>query len=525
MSSEARQTISWRDERPIFVKRAAPCQSGCPAGENIREWLALAQSGQYEAAWRVLTAVNPLPASMGRICYHPCETACNRAQTDGAVNINAVERFLGDEAIRRGWRFELPATDSGKRVLVVGAGPSGLAAAYHLRRLGHAVTLQDGAPAGGGMMRYGIPAYRLPRTILDCEIDRIAATGVAMNFGARVGDLGWAMREGGFDAAFLAVGAQLGRRAGLESSRKVKIIDAVAMLRAVEAGEELDLGRRVIVYGGGNTALDASRTALRLADCEVTIVYRRTRALMPAHDIEVEEALEEGVAIRWLTTIKSVDDDGTVELESMRLDERGFPQPTGHCETIPADTVILALGQDADLDLVKSVRGLGIANGLLHVGPDMMTDAPGIFAGGDMVRMVRTATVGVGDGRNAALHIDAWLRGVAAAEEPAMEPASFDRLHTRYYPPAKRAERPKRNPGERIADFAEIVGDLDESAARHEAARCMSCGQCFDCGICEDVCPEDAVTAAGSSIDIAKCTTCKLCVKECPCGAIAVVPR
>jgi len=515
-------TISWRQERPVFVERTAPCRSACPAGENIRDWLALFRSGDCHAAWRALTAVNPLPASMGRICYHPCETACNRARFDGAVNINAIERFIGDESIRHGWRFDEAAADTGKRVLIVGAGPSGLSAAYHLRRLGHAVVVQDSASGGGGMMRYGIPTYRLPRAILDAEIQRIADFGVTMRFGKKIGALAEAMD--GYDAAYLAVGAHAGKRFGLTPSERTAVVDAVTLLRAMENGGGPRLGPAVVVYGGGNTALDAARTARRLGS-DVTIVYRRTRAMMPAHDFEVEEALEEGIAIRWLATIRTIHRDGTIELESTQLDASGFPQPTGRCQTIVADTVVLALGQDADLDLVNGIKGITAAKGLIEVGPDMMTGAPGIFAGGDMARLVRTATTGVGDGRNAALHIDAWLSGKPLAPEAAGETAGFDKLHTWYYARLARKERPKRDAPTRILDFSEVVGGLEEQAARAEARRCLSCGSCFDCGTCRDICPEDAVTRAGCDIDLAKCTTCKLCIKECPSGAIAVAPR
>ena len=518
----ALQTLSWREERPVFVERTAPCHAGCPAGEDVRAWLSLVKSGNYHAAWRVLTAVNPLPASMGRICYHPCETACNRAQFDGAVNINAVERFVGDEAIRLGWRFDQVVVDTGKRVLVVGGGPSGLSAAYHLRRLGHTVVLKDSAPAGGGMMRYGIPVYRLPRAVLDSEIERIADFGVTMEFGKKVGAIENAMH--GFDAAYLAVGAHVAKPAGITASERTDVIDAVSLLRTMANGARPCLGRQVIVYGGGNTALDAARTARRLGS-EVTIVYRRTRAMLPAHDFEVEEALEEGVAIRWLSTIKEVAGDGTIVLEGMELDAADFPQPTGRCTTIPADTIVLALGQDADLGLVEGVTGIEVAKGLVHVGPDLMTGVPGIFAGGDMARLVRTATSGIGDGRNAALHIDAWLGGIPFEPEPVGEPAGFARLHLWYYQSVPRTERPQRDAATRTADFSEVFGGFEPPAAVAEANRCLSCGHCFDCGTCQDVCPEDAVTRAGSEFDLAKCTTCKLCIKECPCGAIADARR
>ena len=244
---------------------------------------------------------------MGRVCYHPCETACNRAQIDEAVGINSVERFLGDVAIARGWAFDKPKSETGKRVLVVGAGPAGLSAAYHLRRLGHGVTIREAGPLAGGMMRFGIPKYRLPRDVLDAEVRRIADMGVEIALNSKVDDIEAAMREGGFDASFLAVGAHIARRAYIPAGGAAKILDAVSLLHSMEGEGPPLLGRKVVIYGGGNTALDAARTARRLGASEAIIVYRRTREKMPAHDFELEEALQEGVSMKWLSTIKSVD--------------------------------------------------------------------------------------------------------------------------------------------------------------------------------------------------------------------------
>src|SRR4029079_13490934 len=280
---------------------------------------------------RKLTEDNPLPAIMGRVCYHPCETACNRGKLDEAVGINSVERFLGDEAIKRGWKFAPPKVESGKRVLIVGAGPSGLSAAYHLRRLGHGVRIVEAGPRAGGMMRFGIPKYRLPRDVLDAEVQRILDTGVELELNHKVDDVLAEKQEGGFDAVFLAVGAHIGKRAFIPAGSASHILDAVTLLRSMEGEEKPQLGRRVVVYGGGNTAMDAARTARRLGAEEAIVVYRRTRERMPAHDEEVEEALDEGVVLRWLSTIKHVG-DGRVVLERMELDDTGFPQPTGELD-------------------------------------------------------------------------------------------------------------------------------------------------------------------------------------------------
>ena len=328
-SSRANHTGAWRTERPVYVDNLPPCNSACPSGENIQQWLYDAEEGpaKYEAAWRQIMQDNPFPAVMGRVCYRPCETACNRVQLDSAVGINSVERFLGDEALRKGWQVPVDAAPTGKRVLVVGAGPSGLSAAYHLARLGHSVTIKDAGAAPGGMMRYGIPKYRLPRDIMDAEITRILDMGITLELNTTVTDI-QAELDAGYDAAFVAVGAHIGRRAYIPAGDSARIMDAVSVLHSMEDGAPPMLGRRVAVYGGGNTAMDAARTARRLGASEAVVVYRRTRDKMPAHDIEVTEALEEGVTMRWLSTVAHAD-EGKLVIEKMKLDETGFPQPTG----------------------------------------------------------------------------------------------------------------------------------------------------------------------------------------------------
>jgi len=527
-SSLANRTKSWRTNRPVYVDRLPPCNNACPAGENIQSWLYQAESGDYEAAWRALTQDNPLPAIMGRVCYHPCETACNRAQIDDSVNINSVERFLGDEAIRRGWRFAPPANESGKRVLIVGAGPSGLSAAYHLRCLGHHVTIHEAGPVAGGMMRFGIPKYRLPRDVLEAEVRRILEMGVELQLQTKVEDILSSMRVGEFDAAFLAVGAHIGKRAYIPAGSAARMVDAVSLLRSMEGEERPMLGRRVVVYGGGNTALDVARTAKRLGATESIIVYRRTREKMPAHDSEVEEALQEGVMIRWLSTIREAGDT-SITVEKMVLDEKGFPQPTGELETLETDSVVLALGQDVDLSLLKGVPDLVIRDGVVQVGPNMMTGYLGIFAGGDMVPSERTVTVAVGHGKKAARHIDAWLRGGRYIAPAKHELATFDKLNTWYYSDAPKTVRPTLDIVRRQSTFDEVVGGLDETNALYEARRCLSCGNCFECDNCYGVCPDNAVIKLGPGkrfeFNFDYCKGCGLCAAECPCGAIQMVPE
>ncbi len=529
-SSLANKTGSWRTERPNYLRRLPPCNNACPAGEDIQGWLYHAEEGDYETAWRVLMADNPFPAIMGRVCYHPCESACNRGHLDESVGINSVERFLGDEAIKQGWTMEPHPEPSGKRVLVVGAGPSGLSAAYHLTRLGHQVVIHDAGPLAGGMMRFGIPKYRLPRDVLGAEVQRILDMGVELHADTQVDNAVEAMDEGGFDAAFLAVGAHIGKRAYVPAGEAARIVDAVSMLRSMEGEQPPELGRRVVIYGGGDTAMDAARTAKRLGAAEALVVYRRTRDRMPAHDVEVEEAQEEGVLMKWLSTIKHAD-GGRVVIEKMELDESGFPQPTGEMEELEADSLVLALGQEADLSLLEGVSGIEVDDGVVQVGPNMMTGHPGVFAGGDMVPADRTVTVAVGHGKQAARHIDGWLREDPYAPPPKAELASFETLNTWYYSDAPRTVQPELEAARRRSTFAEVIGGLDESNALFEARRCLSCGTCFACDNCYAVCPDNAVIKLdppGSyayAFDFDYCKGCGICVEECPAGAIEMEPE
>jgi 2-oxoacid:acceptor oxidoreductase delta subunit (pyruvate/2-ketoisovalerate family) len=528
-SSLANKTGSWRTQRPVYVDRLPPCNAQCPAGEDIQGWLYHAEGGDYRGAWQHLTRDNPFPAIMGRVCYHTCEGACNRGRLDDPVGINSVERFLGDEALRRGWRFEAPPVESGKHVLVVGAGPSGMSAAYHLRRLGHLVTVFEAGPLMGGMMRFGIPQYRLPRDVLDAEMQRVVAMGVRVELGRKVERIDEAME--GFDAAFLAVGAHIAKRAFIPAKDSSRILDAVSVLRSMEGADRPMLGRRVVVYGGGNTAIDVARTAKRLGATEAVIVYRRTRERMPAHDFEVEEALEEGVMVKWLSTIKQAALDGSggeLTIEKMVLDGKGNPQPTGEFETLAADSLVLALGQDVDLSLLHGVPGLEVKDGVVQVDPaTMMTGRAGLFAGGDMVPAERNVTVAVGHGKKAARHIDAWLRGTTLAPAPKHALATFERLNTWYYSDAPKVVRPQLDLARRTSSFDEVQGGLTEDNALFEARRCLSCGNCFECDNCYGVCPDNAVVKLGPGrrfqFNYDYCKGCGVCVSECPCGAIEMV--
>ncbi len=517
-----------RVNRPIYVSLLPPCNNACPAGEDIQAWLDHAQAGRFQKAWLKLVEDNPFPAVHGRVCYHPCETACNRKDLDSAVSIHAVERYLGDLASEQGWKVPV-GKPTGKRVLVVGAGPSGLSAAYHLRRLGHAVEIHDAAPMPGGMMHFGIPAYRLPRADLMHEIKRIEEMGVKIVLNHKVEDVAAEKQAGNFDAVFIAIGTQIGKRIDIPARDAGRVLTAVSLLRSTEMGAAPKLGRRVAVYGAGNTAMDAARTAKRLGAEEATIVFFSDRAHMEANAFEAEEALAEGIKIKWLSSIRDIG-HGDIKVEIMALDADGKPQPTGEFETLQADSVVLALGQAADSGFLSKLTGVAFKpDGTVIVAPDMMTGAPGIFAGGDLVPGDRTVTSATGHGKKAARNIDAWLQGEKRTEAALAPLVSFAMLNLPIYADAEQSSQIEAPVVTRLKGFTEIMGGLSQQAALHEAKRCLSCGNCFECDNCYAACPEDAIEKLGPGrgyeIHFDLCTGCSVCVEQCPCHAMEMIPE
>lgn len=525
----ARGTGALRTRQPIYLDFLPPCNSACPAGEDIQAWLGHAQEGNYEAAWQTLIENNPMPAIHGRVCYHPCEPACNRTITDESVSIHVVERFLGDMALKEGWKPHYNPKPGGGRVMVVGAGPSGLSAAYHMTRMGHEVEIFEAGPVAGGMIHFGIPAYRMPRDELNAEIQRIADLGVKIHLNHRVDNLLAEKSVGMFDAVFIAVGAHISKKIDIPSRDASKIMDAVSFLKSVENKEPLKLGRKVAIYGGGNTAMDAARTARRLGAKDAVIIYRRDRASMPAHDFEADEALEEGVKINWLRTIKEIDKT-TFKVEVMKLDDDGRPQPTGEFETLEADTLILAVGQDTDTGFLEKVPGIAFKrDGTVMVGKDMMTGHSGVFAGGDMVPSDRSVTIAVGHGKKAARFINGYLRNEAYQPEPKHPIIGHEKLRLWYRTNAPQVEQVELTPEERMGGFEEIAQGISERDALFEARRCLSCGNCFECDGCYGSCPEGAVVKLGPGkryrYDYDLCTGCAVCYEQCPCHAIEMVPE
>lgn len=510
---------------PVYVDHLPPCNNACPAGENIQAWLALAQAGKYREAWETLVQNNPMPSIHGRVCYHPCESNCNRKDFDTTVSIHAVERFLGDMAIEEKWPYPASsATASGKKVLVVGAGPAGLSCAYHLKRLGHDVTIYDSLPAAGGMMHIGIPDYRLPKAVLAAEVANIAAMGVNIVLNHKVENLLELKEKNNFSAVFLAVGAHKGKRVDFKTQDPCPVWDAVDFLKAVKYNTLPQIGDDLLIYGGSNTAMDVARSAKRLGIPNVTIAYHRTRKRMAAFEFEIVEAEEEGVKINVLRQLQLLEKNSAT-FNVVELDEKGNPQPTGKTEQIKANMLVFALGQASDTEFLNKIPGIEYKwNGTVVVNEQMMTGCYGIFAGGDMIPLDQSVTIAVGHGKKAARHIDAYLRDTVYVKHPKHAMIPSDKISLWFQDHTAKTEQPLLDTATRVTSFDEVVKGLTKAEALYEAKRCFSCGNCFECDGCFGVCPERAITKLGTGlryrVEDELCTGCSACAQECPCGAI-----
>ncbi len=519
-SSHLNKTGSWRTMRPAYVKRIPPCNKTCPAGEDIQGWLSLAEEKNYQGAWQLLTRDNPFPAVMGRVCYHPCENSCNRGQLDLPVGINSVERFIGEQGLINNWQFT-PGEDSGKKVMIIGAGPAGLSAAYHLRRFGHQVTIFEASEKPGGMMRYGIPKYRLPREKLNAEIYRIEQMGVEFKLNQRIDNIEQCKIKGGFDAVLLGIGAQKSFHIDFEGQSAIPVLDALTVLRDTETEKRNQLIGRVLVYGGGNSAMDIARTAIRMGAQDVIVVSRKEKDQMTAHPFEIKEALEEGTELINLRAIRSINGK-QITLERLKSGEQ-----TGEFETIEADIVVLAIGQVIDEQLFVQSPQIKLENKAIQINGIMQTTQEGVFAAGDAIPSQRSVTSAIGQGKKVARTINAWLKGEVYKPAPQNEEASFDKMEPWYYSDAPRTVQPYLDAIRRKNGFSEVVGDLDCDNAKYEARRCMSCGNCFECDNCYGICPDNAITKLGSGkgfkFKYDYCKGCGMCEAECPCGAITMI--
>lgn len=530
--------------QPAQSGKLAPCVHGCAAGNDVRQWiglvaqrrkLGLSNSEAYARAWRVLSETNPFPATLGRICPHPCESGCNRAEKDGAVAINALERFLGDWALERGLalaRIEGPA--GGRSVGVIGSGPAGLSFAYQLARRGHRVTVYEKREHAGGMLRHGIPAFRLPKSVLQAEIDRIVALGVELRLNIAVGrDVSVDELRERHDLLFLGIGAGSAVRLGVPGEDGPGVIGGIDFLNAVNRGENMDVLDEVVVVGGGNTAIDAARTARRRGS-RVTLLYRRTRAEMPAIEQEVDEALAEGVLIEFLVAPTAIRRDAlgpsAVMVQRMVLgepDESGRRRPVaveGEIFEVPARMVIAAVSQTIDW------------GGLEQLSPGAnrpRTDeagalGDGVWAGGDSLGL-GIAGIAIAQGRQAAEAVHTTLTGAArkGGTRPVGTPTRD--VAADFYaecPPAHVAERPV---AERIARAdLEVHETISEDAFLQEAERCFSCGLCNGCQYCFMYCNgggfvrvDQAQPGAYFALALERCVGCGKCIDLCPTGFLS----
>jgi NADPH-dependent glutamate synthase beta subunit-like oxidoreductase len=517
-----------RNRRPVYVDFMPPCNSACPAGENIQGWMAHAQAGNYFEAFQTLVEDNPFPAIMGRVCVKPCETGCNRTHIDTTVNIHAVERYIGDEAIKQKWPIQFVANDTGKRVLVIGAGPSGLSAAYQLARKGHTVEIYEASGHAGGLLWNGIPDYRLPKDILNFEVERVVRTGVTIRLNYKVQDVLAEKEEGNFDAVYLAIGAQLIHKEEIPTDGSVYITDAFTFFNEVKANPSPYINKKVMVYGGGKLALYLARTIMRLGS-GAAVFFAGDKKLMPAYDYETEDALAEGVDVQLLRSVKSIEKNG-VTLEKMRV-EKGKAIGTNEFETIEADILIMANRQESDSGFMRSLTEMAFnEDGTISIDTQRMTGQEGIFAGGDMLPGEnRSATIAIGQGKKAARYIDSYLKQEKFIKPDKHPTAGYRKLHMWFKTEAPQREQDKLIPEVAIKSFDEVIGGLSEKEARYESQRCLSCGNCFECDGCFAACPEDAIIKLGKGnrykFNYDACTGCAVCYEQCPCHAIEMIPE
>ncbi len=528
--------------RPVNVLKTPPCSNACPNGTNIREFITTISqtedSGRsYEdslqKAWDILTEKNPLPSTCGRVCPHPCEGECNRTHKDGAVGINNLERFVGDYALQKGFELKRISADSyPQKVAVIGAGPSGLSCAYQLARKGYRVTVYEAFSKPGGMLRYGIPNYRLPADVLDKEIGRIERLGVEIKCGQIVGrDIPYEDLQKNYDAIFVGIGAHKGKLLGVPNEEAVNVLTGTEFLNKVNSGEAPEVGNKVLVVGGGDTAIDAARVSRRLG-AEVTIVYRRTRKEMPAIEEEIVGAEEEGVKLEFLAAPVDFERDGdrVTKMKCQRM-ELGEPDASGRRRPVPipdsyftldASMVIAAISQEPDF------TGLDI----LHEGKEWMkadaggaTKIQGTYAGGDVLEL-GLVTIAIFNGRKAAEAIHNRFQNTQPVPEQKPPVITHDKIILSYYESKLRSEPARIAPEERLKDpDLEITSTLTQEQAVSEAKRCMSCGSCFDCGTCWSYCQDQAIVKPLVKYQAYKfkldfCKGCNKCAENCPCGYI-----
>jgi len=528
------KTGNWRYLRPSYITLRAPCSKACPLGQDISFYLTSLADGKPAEAWEKMVEANPFPSICGRVCHHPCEMDCNRKQYDEALAINALERFLGDWAMKEGKIGSHKIEKRNEKIAVIGSGPAGLSCAYFLARKGYGVMVFEAMSEPGGMLRYGIPQYRLPRKILDAEIKRIESLGVEVQTGKKFGsDLGLEDLKA-YQAIFLATGAQAEQKPKIPGDNLKGVWHGLAFLKEVNSGKRIPLGKEVIVVGGGNTAIDSARVAWRMGS-KVTVIYRRAKEDMPAIAQEVEEARKEGVEfIFHAAPEKIIGKSGKVQRVECLKTKPGRADASGRRAPVPikgsnfslkADSLILAVGERADLTILP--EGMKTENGLIAADFWGRTNLPGIFAGGDAATGQGYVSQAIASGKKTAFAIDGYLRGeFADALTDSTEVVKFEKINLDYFPPRPRIELPILSVKGRTGGFKEVHGGLSDLKAQKEAERCFSCGNCIRCNVCLMVCPDVAIWFKEKEkeyfIDYDHCKGCGICAVECPRSAMTL---
>ncbi len=532
------EAIGGSSLRPRYTPKDPPCTVSCPIGTKIREYMTMIKDGEsFERVWEHVTDYNPLPAVTGRVCPHPCEGGCNRESHDGSVGVNDIERFIGTYGIEHKLQHKkISDQNFTEKVAVIGAGPAGISCAYHLARRGYQVTIFEAKEKTGGMLRYGIPRYRLPDEVIDAEYNSIIKDlGITLKSGVMIGrDIPYDELKKEFQIIYLAIGAQKGSKLNIPGEDATNVLTGVDFLEQISSGKKVDIGSKVCVIGGGDTAIDAARVSKRLG-ADVTILYRRTIHEMPAIKTEIQEAEEEDIHFEFLTAPVEVVKNGNKAsgIKCIKM-ELGAPDASGRARPVPvkgsefiveATAIIAAISQVVDFTGLEKFKN---EKGWINVNDHYETAEKGVYAGGDVTQELDIAATAIGLGRKAAIAIDNYLRG---REEPQVIPLpviSYKQMNLGYYEKLPKVQKQLIPVAERISNFKEISYTITEEQLRAEAKRCMSCGQCFSCERCWMFCQYNAVVKPAAKSDPYKfklefCIGCKKCAEQCPCGYIDMV--
>jgi len=550
------KTGAWRAQRPFYEDKTPPCSAACPVGNDIVGFIQRMTEGDFEGAWNLIKEENPFPGICGRVCFHPCESKCNRGDYDEAIAIHALERFVSDFASSLNKKIQkTPGVRKGK-IAVIGSGPAGMSCAYHLAKLGYDVTVFESSSLAGGMLRTGIPSYRLPKDVLDREISNIAELGVEFRTGMPFGENLKLDGLNDYQAIFIATGAHQSRGLHIPGEKGKSVFSGLDLLKKINLSKKVKLGDKIAVIGGGNTAIDVARSVIRMGK-KATILYRRSKEEMPAFEDEIVEAIEEGVKIRYLVNPIHIQQKGSIRrLECLRMrlgekDESGRRRPVPISNSnffIEADNVIIAAGEEIEVSFLP--KGMEKREGIVLAQRDGSTGIKGIFAGGDLTSNQRTVAHAIGSGKKAALAIDCYLKGKDSEdalrqiligegpsisifrhlhpEERRMNPhvVTFEELNTDYFEPLERRRESKGVVKKRIKGFGEVTSGFTDGSALEEAERCFSCGTCNGCENCYVFCPDASIIKTeevlSRQVDYDFCKGCGICFSECPRGAISL---